>query len=107
MTMDVRELLPQAVLDMSGHASGNSTPKSLNPVVLLTPLPAKPGDFPRPVDTSYHVSILDDIEMRDVSLAEIPAASSPTSKKPGPSRGTLPQMQAISEKRPTRLWRDC
>ena len=43
MTMEVRELLSQAVLDTSGHVSVNSTPKRLNPMVVLTPLPHKLG----------------------------------------------------------------
>ena len=47
MTMEVRGLLSQAVLDTSGHASGNSTPRRLDPIVLLTPMPSKLGDFPR------------------------------------------------------------
>ena len=88
MTMEVKELLSWVVLDMSKHASGNSTPKRLDPVVLLTPLPTKLGDFPRPVDTSSQVSTLDDAEMGDASLEEIPAASSPTAETPRPSCGT-------------------
>ena len=39
MTTEVRELLSQVVLDTSGHASGSSTPKRLEPMVLVTPLP--------------------------------------------------------------------
>ena len=90
MTMEVRELLSQVVLDMSGQASGNSTQKRLDPVVLLTPLPTKPGDFPGPVDTSSQVSAQDDAEMGNASLEEIPDASSPTAKTPGPSGGAPP-----------------
>ena len=52
MTVEVRELLSWTVLDMSGHVSGNSTPKRLNPMVILTPLPPKLGDLSGPVDTS-------------------------------------------------------
>ena len=33
MKMEVRELLSWAVLDTSGHVSGNSIPKGLNPMV--------------------------------------------------------------------------
>ena len=33
LTMEVRELLSWALLDMSGHVSANSTPKRLNPMV--------------------------------------------------------------------------
>ena len=39
MTMEVRSLLSQVMLDMSGHGSGNSTLKRPNPVVILTPPP--------------------------------------------------------------------
>ena len=38
MMKEVRELLSMAVLDMSGHMSGNSNPKRLNPMVMLMPL---------------------------------------------------------------------
>ena len=39
ITMEVRNLLCLAILDTSGHVSGNSTPKRPNPMVVLTPLP--------------------------------------------------------------------
>ena len=55
MTMEVRELLSWAVLDTSGQVSGGSTPKRLEPMVLVTPLPTKPEDFPKLVDTSSQV----------------------------------------------------
>ena len=90
MTMEVRELLLQVGLDTSGHASGNSTPKRLEPMVLVKPLLTKPEGFPQPVDTSSQVSTLDDAEMEDASLEEIPTASSPTAETPGPSSGTPP-----------------
>ena len=90
MTMEVRELLSWVGIDTSEHASENSTPKRLDPVVLLTPPPTKLGDFPGPVDTSSQMSTLDDAEMGDASLEEIPTASSPTSKTPRPSSGTPP-----------------
>ena len=79
MTMEVRELLSRAVLDTSGHVSENSTPKSLNPIVILTPLPHKLGDPSRPVDTSSQVGALDDAEMAEASLEEVPTAPSPHS----------------------------
>ena len=85
MTMEVRELLSQVGLDMSGHAPGHSSPKRLKLVVLVTPLPTKLKDFPRPVDTSSQVSTPDDAEMEDTSLEEIPTTSSPTAEIPGPS----------------------
>ena len=52
MTMEVRSLLSQVMLDTSGHGSGNSTPKRPNPVVILTPPPHKLKDLPKLVDTS-------------------------------------------------------
>ena len=52
MIMDVREPLSQEGLDTSEHASGSPTPKRKELVVLVTPLPAKPEDLPKPVDTS-------------------------------------------------------
>ena len=87
MTMEVRELLSQVILDMSGHVSGNLTPKRPNPMVVLTPPPHKLRDLSRLVDTSSQVSIPDDAEMVEASLEEIP---SPTVKTPGPSGGTPP-----------------
>ena len=90
MTTEVRELLSQVVLDTSEHASGSSTPKRLEPMVLVTPLPSKPEDFPWPVDTSSKVSIPDDAEMGDASLEEIPTTSSPTADTPGPSGDSPP-----------------
>ena len=86
MTMEVRELLSQVVLDMSGHVLTNSTPKRLNPMVILTPLAHKPGDLSGPVDTSSQVSASDDAEMGEASLEEIPAVLSPMAKTPGPQQ---------------------
>ena len=85
--MEVRELLTWVVLDTSGHASANSTPKRLNPMVILTPLPHKLGDLSGPVDTSSQVSAPDDAEMGKASLEEIPTAPLPTAETPGPSGG--------------------
>ena len=90
ITMEVRELLSQVGLDISGCASGNSTPKRLEPIVLVTLLPTKPEDFPWPVDTSSQVSAPDDAEMEDASLEEIPTASSPTAEASGPSGDAPP-----------------
>ena len=90
MTMEVRELLSRVVLDMSGHVSENSTPKRLNPIVVLTPPPHKLGDPSRPVDTSSQVGALDDAEMAEASLEEVPTAPSPTAETPGPSSGAPP-----------------
>ena len=71
MTMEVKEVLSWVALDTSEHTSGSSTPKRQEPVVLVTPLPTKPEDFPKPVDMSSQVSTLNDTEMEDASLEEI------------------------------------
>ena len=54
------------------------------------PLPHKQGDLSSPVDTSCQVSALDDTEMGEASLWEIPTAPLPTAKTPGPSGSTPP-----------------
>ena len=90
MTMEVRELLSWVGLDMCGHVSENSTPKRLNPMVLLTPLPIKLGNFPGPVDTLSQVSTPHDAETGNASLEGILTAPSPTAKTPGPSGGAPP-----------------
>ena len=79
MTTEVRELLSWVVLDTSGEASGSSTPKRLEPMVLVTPLP------PKLVNTSSQVSTPDDAEMEGAFLEEILAFFFPTAKTPGPS----------------------
>ena len=90
MTREVRELLSQAALDTSGHVSGSSTPKRLQPMVLITPLPPKWEDLAKLVDTSSQVSTPDDAEMEDPSLEEIPATSSPIAGTAGPSSNSPP-----------------
>ena len=90
MTMEVKGLLSQVVLDTSRHASGSSTPKRLEPVVLVTPLPPKPEDFSKLVDTSSHVSTSDDAKIDNPTPEEIPATSSPTVGTPGPSSDAPP-----------------
>ena len=102
MTMEVRELLSRAVLDTSGHASENWTPKKLNPVVILTPLPHILGDPSRPVDTSSQVGTPDDAEMAEASLEEILVAPLPQLRHQGQAAVPLPKTQAIYEKRPIR-----
>ena len=104
MTMEVRELLSWAALDTSGHASGSSTPKRVEPMVLVTPLPPKQEDLAKLVDTSSQVSTPDDAEVEDPSLQEIPATSSPTAGTPGPSSNAPPLDVAVSRRRPTRPW---
>ena len=82
MTMEVRSLLSQAILDTSSHGSGNSTPKRPNPVVVLTPPPHKLKDLPKLEDTSSQVSAQEDVEMVEASLGEVPNTISPIAAAP-------------------------
>ena len=77
MTIEVRSLLSQVMLHTSGHGSGNSTPRRLNPVVILTPPPHELKELPKLVDTSSQVSSLGDVEMAEASLEGIPTTISP------------------------------
>ena len=79
MTMEVRELLSRAMLDMSGHASQNLTPKRPNPMVVLTPPPHKLRDPSGLVNTSSQVSTPDDAEMAETSLEGNPHCHLPHS----------------------------
>ena len=88
MTMEVRSLLSQAMVDMSDHVSGNLTPKRQNPMVILRPPLHKLRDLSRPVNTSSHMGALDETEMVEASLVEIPITISPIAETPGPSNGT-------------------
>ena len=65
------------MLDTSGHGSGNSTLRSSNPVVILTPPPHKPKELLQPVDTLSQVSAQDDAKMAEASLKEVPTTISP------------------------------
>ena len=91
MTMEVRELLSWAGLDTSEHASGSSTPKRWEPMVLVTPLSTKPEDFPKPEHMSSQVSALHATKMEDTSLEEIPTPSSPTAEALGPRSDAPPK----------------
>ena len=77
MTMEVRSLLSQVMLDMSGHGSGDSTLRRLNPVVVLTTPPYKPKELPKLLDTLSQVSAQDDAKMAEASLAGSLPASLP------------------------------
>ena len=89
MTMEVRSLQSWAMLNMSGHGSGNSIPKRPNPVVILTPPPHKLKELPKLVDTSSQVSTLDDVEMVEASLEGVPTTISPIAVTPR-SRSVTP-----------------
>ena len=77
MTMEVRNALSQAMLEMSGHGSGNSTPRRPNPVVVLSPPPYKPKELLQPVDTSSQSSAQEDAKMVEASLEGLPTTISP------------------------------
>ena len=90
MTTEVRGLLSQVVLDMSGQVLGVSTPKRLEPMVLVMPLPPKAEDFPQLVDTFSQVGALDEGKLDNPMLEEVPTTYSPTIKTPGPSSNIPP-----------------
>ena len=90
MTMEVRNPLSQAVLEMSGYGSKNSTPKRPNPVVILTPPPQKSKELLQPVDNSSQVSA----EMTEASLEGIPTSISPTAMASRP-RSVTPPVDAM------------
>ena len=73
MTMEVRSLLSQAVLEMSVCESKNSTPRRPNPVVILTSPPQKSEELLQPVDTSSQVSA----KVPEASIEGIPTSIFP------------------------------
>ena len=92
--LEVYQLLSQAVLDTSGLASRSSTPKRPGSLALATPLPLKPEDSAKQVDTSSQVSTPEDLEMDDPMLEEINASLPPWSKTLGPS-GKAPSLDMV------------
>ena len=74
MTMEVRNLLSQAILEVSSCRSEHSSPRRpTSAVVFMTP-PRKPDGPLRPVDTSSQASD----EEAEASLEDIPTSISPT-----------------------------
>ena len=73
MTREVRYLLSQVILEMSGHGSKSSTPRRPHPSVVLTPSSQQPKELLQLVDTSSQVSA----EMAEASLEENPTSISP------------------------------
>ena len=80
MTMEVRNLLTQVMLDMSGHGSGDSTPRRLNPVVILTPPPYNQKELSKLLDTLSLASTQDDAKMLEASLEGVPTTISPIAR---------------------------
>ena len=85
MTMEVSELLSQAVLDTLGLESRSSTPKSPGSQALAAMLPLKPDDSAQPVETSSQVSTPENAEMDDPTVEEIQASPPPPVETWGPS----------------------
>ena len=73
MTREMRYLLSQVILEMSGHRSESSTLRRLHPVAVLMPSSHLPKELLQLVDTSSKVSI----EMAETSLEGIPTSISP------------------------------
>ena len=73
MTMEVRNLLCQAVLETSSCRSKHSSPRRPTPVAVLTAPPQKSERPSQPVDTSSQVSA----EVAEASLEDIPTSLSP------------------------------
>ena len=73
MTMEVRNLLSQAMLEMSSCRSEHSSPRRCTPVVVPMTLPWKPEGPLWPVDTSSQASA----KAAEASLEDIPMSISP------------------------------
>ena len=71
--MEVRNLLSQAVLEMSSCGSKHLSPRRPTPVAVPMTPPQKPERPPQPVDTSSQVST----ETAEASLEDIPTSISP------------------------------
>ena len=90
MTMEVSELLSQAVLDTSSQALGSSTPKRPVSLAWASSLSLKLDNSTKPVDISSQVSIPDDAEVDDPTLEEIHASPSHPDGTPEGSGDTPP-----------------
>ena len=78
MTIEVRSLLSQVMLDTSSHRSGNLTPRRPNWVFMLTPAPHKAKGTPQAGGHVIpQVSALDDVKMVETSLEGVPTTISP------------------------------
>ena len=86
MTLEVRNILSQAMLEMSGCRSKSLTLERPNPVVIPMPLPQKSKELLQPVDTSSQVSA----EMAEASLEGISTSISPIAMASRPESITPP-----------------
>ena len=73
MTMEVSNLISQAVLEASSCESQQSPPRRVTTAVVLTSLPWMPEGLPLPADTSSQASI----DEGEASLEDIPTNISP------------------------------
>ena len=80
MTMEVRNLLSWAVLEMSSCRSEHSSPRRPTPVAVPMTPPQKPERPSQPVDTSSWVSA----KVAEASLEDIPPSSPQSLPFPGP-----------------------
>ena len=97
MTMEVRSLLSQTVLEMSGCKSKNLTPRRPNPVVIPMSPPQKSEELLQPVDSSFQASA----EVAEASLEGIPTSISPIAVASRAGSITPPQMQWSFRQMPT------
>ena len=102
MTMEVRNLLSQVMLDTSGHGSGNSTQRRLKLVVVLTPPPDRLKELPKLLDTSFQVNTLDDVKMVETSPEGVPTTISPIAMTTRSRSITPPVGVAELWKKPTK-----
>ena len=87
MTMEVSNLLSQAVLEVSSCGSQQSSPRRPTTAVVLMSLPQKPEGLPPLADTSSQASI----DEGEASLEDIPTNISPIAAVSG-SNSTSPLM---------------
>ena len=85
MTREMRDLLSQVILEMSGHRSESSTLRRLHPVTVLMPPSHQPKELLQLVDTSSQASI----EMAETTLEGIPTSISPIVATSRPENVTL------------------
>ena len=103
MTMQVRNFLSRAVLEMSTCGSKHSSPRRPTPAVVPMAPPNRPEGQLWPVDTSSQAST----EVEEASLEDIPPASPQLLPFPGPEALLPWWMQWSSRQIPTKPLRIC
>ena len=102
MTMEVGNLLSQAVLDAPGPGS-----KKANPVVILTPPPHRLKELLQPVDASSQASTQEEAKMAEASLEGVPPLFFPSLLLPGLRESPPLWMQLSSGKMPIEPLTSC